>query len=120
MAHNSPRIGFMGTPDFALKILQALLEASYSVVAVYTQPPRPVGRGYKVIPSPVQKFAEEHNLPVFCPETLKTEEARKEWQALNLDVAIVTCMPLSYPAGGEQPPFNGLSLKGIRKRALPL
>lgn len=97
MAHNSPRIGFMGTPDFALKILQALLEASYSVVAVYTQPPRPVGRGYKVIPSPVQKFAEEHNLPVFCPATLKTEEAKKEWQALNLDVAIVAAYGLLLP-----------------------
>jgi methionyl-tRNA formyltransferase len=107
MAHNSPRIGFMGTPDFALKILQALLEASYSVVAVYTQPPRPVGRGYKVIPSPVQKFAEEHNLPVFCPETLKTEEAQKEWQALNLDVAIVAAYGLLLPKKVLEAPKRG-------------
>ncbi|MBX9787003.1 MAG: methionyl-tRNA formyltransferase [Alphaproteobacteria bacterium] len=108
MARNHPpRIGFMGTPDFALKILQALFEASYSIVGVYTQPPRPVGRGYKVIPSPVQKFAEDHHLPVFCPKTLKTEEAQKEWQALNLDVAIVAAYGLILPKEILEAPKKG-------------
>lgn len=102
-----PRIGFMGTPDFSLKTLQALLEASYSIVGVYTQPPRPVGRGYKVIPSPVQKFAEDLHLPIFCPKTLKTEEAQEEWKALNLDVAIVAAYGLILPKEILEAPKKG-------------
>lgn len=105
--NHPPRIGFMGTPDFALKILQVLFEKSYSIVGVYTQPPRPVGRGYKVIPSPVQKFAEDHHLPVFCPKTLKTREAQEEWQALNLDVAIVAAYGLILPKEILEAPKKG-------------
>jgi methionyl-tRNA formyltransferase len=91
------RIAFMGTPDFAAHILQALLEAPYDIVAVYTQPPRPVGRGYKVTPSPVQKIAEAHKIPVFTPTSLKTEEAQTAWQSLNLDIAVVAAYGLILP-----------------------
>src|SRR3990167_1632183 len=94
---SSPRIAFMGTPQFAVEILSSLLSADYSIVAVYTQPPRPVGRGYKVIPSPVQKFAENHHLPLYFPETLKTEIAQKEWESLAIDVAIVAAYGLILP-----------------------
>lgn len=97
MAPHSPRIAFMGTPDFAVHALKALLKASYNIVAVYTQPPRPVGRGYKVTSSPVQILAESSNLPVFTPESLKTEEAQNTWKSLNLDVAIVAAYGLILP-----------------------
>ena len=91
------RIAFMGTPEFAAHILQSLLKNSYEVVAVYTQPPRPVGRGYKVTPSPVQKIAQAHKIPVFTPSSLKTEEAQTQWQSLNLDIAIVAAYGLILP-----------------------
>ena len=107
MGSSSPRIGFMGTPEFAVEILNSLLKAHYSIVAVYTQPPRPLGRGYKVIPSPVQRCAEEHHLPIFFPETLNTEKAQKQWQDLNLDVAIVAAYGLILPKAILDAPHKG-------------
>lgn len=91
------RIAFMGTPEFAAHILQALLQIPYDVVAVYTQPPRPVGRGYKVTPSPVQNVAEAHKIPVFTPSSLKTEEAQTAWKSLDLDIAVVAAYGLILP-----------------------
>ena len=91
------RIGFMGTPPFAAHILKILLEAEMPIVVVYTQPPRPMGRGYKVTPSPVQTLAEAWNLPVFSPESLKTSEAQEQWRNLQLDVAIVAAYGLLLP-----------------------
>jgi len=92
-----PRLAFMGTPDIAAHILKALIQASYPLIAVYTQPPRPVGRGYKVTPSPVQKLAMSHKLPVFTPTSLKTEEAQDQWRSLDLDIAIVAAYGLILP-----------------------
>jgi methionyl-tRNA formyltransferase len=97
MISQTTRIAFMGTPDFSVHILKSLLDASYQVIAVYTQPPRPVGRGYKVTPSPVHKFATERHIPVFTPESLKTEDAQTQWKALDLDVAIVVAYGLLLP-----------------------
>lgn len=97
MNEQKTRIAFMGTPEFAAHILQSLLESPYEVVAVYTQPPRPVGRGYKVSPSPVQKLAEAHKIPVFTPVSLKTEEAQASWKSLNLDIAVVAAYGLILP-----------------------
>jgi methionyl-tRNA formyltransferase len=91
------RIAFMGTPHFAVQALKDLLETHYTVVAVYTQPPRPVGRGYKVSPTPVHELAEIHNIPVFTPLSLKTEEAQTQWESLDLDVAIVAAYGLILP-----------------------
>lgn len=91
------RLAFMGTPDFAVHMLKALLTTQYKVVAVYTQPPRPSGRGYKTVPSPVQKLATLHKIPVFTPESLKTEETQTQWKALNIDVAIVAAYGLILP-----------------------
>lgn len=97
MSPQKIRVGFMGTPDFAVQILASLLNAQYDVVAVYTQPPRPMGRGYKVSQSPVHKLAEIRNIPVFTPHSLKTEEAQAQWQSLNLDVAVVAAYGLILP-----------------------
>jgi len=105
------RMAFMGTPSFAVDILKALLAAHYQVVAVYTQPPRPVGRGYKVTPSPVHDLATTHKIPVITPETLKTEDVQRQWKALNLDVAIVAAYGLILPkAILEAPQFGCINV----------
>ncbi|WP_273759767.1 methionyl-tRNA formyltransferase [Bartonella sp. ML70XJBT.G] len=92
------RLSFMGTPHFAVPILQALLEAGHDVVAVYSQPPRPAGRrGLKLIPSPVQIAAEEKSIPVFTPQTLKTTEQQAQFAELAVDVAVVVAYGLLLP-----------------------
>ena len=68
------RITFMGTPDFAVPALGALLDAGHEVIAVYTQPPRAAGRGLSLKKSPVHLFAESKGLPVMTPPSLRSEE----------------------------------------------
>jgi methionyl-tRNA formyltransferase len=91
------RVIFMGTPEFALPTLRALHASDHEVVAVYTQPPRPAGRGQKDTPSPVHAYALEQGLPVFTPITLKTAEAQAEFQAFGADVAVVVAYGLLLP-----------------------
>jgi methionyl-tRNA formyltransferase len=91
------RIAFMGTPPFAAHILKVLLDAKMPIVAVYTQPPRPTGRGHRVTPSSVQTLAEAWGLPVFSPESLKTQDAQEQWRGLELDLAIVAAYGLLLP-----------------------
>ena len=79
------RIIFMGTPDFAVPTLAALHDAGHTIAAVYTQPPRPAGRGKQLQPSPVQKEAEIRGIPVRCPLTLKDLEAQADFAALEAD-----------------------------------
>jgi methionyl-tRNA formyltransferase len=108
MSPHIPRIAFMGTPDFSVHILKALLKAPpYHVVAVYTQPPRPVGRGYKVTPSPVQMLASLHNISLFTPASLKTEEVQEQWKALDLAVGIVAAYGLILPKAILETPSWG-------------
>lgn len=90
-------IVFMGTPNFALPTLAALSKSEHKIVAVYTQPPRPAGRGQKETPSPVHKFASEHNIPVYTPITLKTAEAQAEFAAHKADIAVVVAYGLLLP-----------------------
>ena len=92
------RIAFMGTPDFAVPTLDALLEAGHEVVAVYTQPPRPGGRrGKEPTPSPVQKRAEAAGLEVRSPVSLRNPEAQAAFAALDLDAAVVAAYGLILP-----------------------
>ena len=91
------RIAFMGTPDFSVPTLAMLVESRYQVVAVYSQPPRPAGRGQAVHPSPVHRFAEAHGMPVFTPKSLKPAEAQAEFAALELDLAVVVAYGLLLP-----------------------
>jgi len=85
---NKLRIVFMGTPDFAVSSLEACLK-EHEVVAVFTQPDRPKGRGKKLAPPPVKVKAEEHNIPVYQPLKLKTEENVVLLKELNPDLIVV-------------------------------
>ena len=91
------RIAFMGTPDFAVPTLVALLEAGHEVVAVYSQPPRPAGRGKAPRPSPVQQAAEARGIEVRTPLTLRDAEAQQAFAALGLDAAVVAAYGLILP-----------------------
>lgn len=113
MSENSLRIGFMGTPDFALVALKKIVEAGHNVVCVYSQPPRPKGRGHQVQPSPVHAYAEEKGIPVFTPQSLKSDEAKAEFAAHNLDVAIVAAYGLILPeAVLNAPKYGCLNIHG--------
>ncbi len=87
----------MGTPAFAVPTLAALHEAGHEIVAVYSQPPRPAGRGQKETPSPIHQYAAEHQIPVFTPISLKTAEAQAEFAAHKADAAIVVAYGLLLP-----------------------
>ncbi|MFN4090367.1 MAG: methionyl-tRNA formyltransferase [Alphaproteobacteria bacterium] len=91
------RLVFMGTPDFAVPALTALLDAGHEVAAVYSQPPRPAGRGQAERPSPVQRFAAARNLAVRTPRTLRDAAARAEFAAFAADAAIVVAYGLILP-----------------------
>ncbi|WP_392566397.1 methionyl-tRNA formyltransferase [Utexia brackfieldae] len=91
------RIIFAGTPDFAAKHLQALIASEYDIVAVFTQPDRPAGRGNKLTASPVKIVAEQYRLPVFQPSTLKTPENQQLIAALDADIMIVVAYGLILP-----------------------
>ena len=91
------RIVFAGTPEFAAQHLHALLDAGKDIVAVYTQPDRPAGRGQKLMPSPVKKLALEHSIPVYQPQTLRDSAAQAELQALQADLMVVVAYGLILP-----------------------
>ena len=104
------RIIFMGTPDFAVPTLRAILDAGHDVVAVYTQPPRAAGRGMALRKSPVHDYAEQAGLTVLTPERLKSSEEQQRFSALNADAAIVVAYGLILPppilAGTRHGAFN--------------
>ncbi|MCF7200668.1 methionyl-tRNA formyltransferase [Pseudomonas oligotrophica] len=91
------RIVFAGTPEFAAQHLQALLQAGREVVAVYTQPDRPAGRGQKLAPSPVKQLALQHDIPVLQPPTLREPAAQAELAALQPDLMVVVAYGLILP-----------------------
>lgn len=91
------RIIFMGTPEFAVPILQALVDAGHDVVASYSQPPRRAGRGKALTPSPVHKLAESLGIAVRVPESLRDPAVQAEFAALNADVAVVAAYGLLLP-----------------------
>ena len=101
------RLAFMGTPEFAVPTLDALVAAGHEVVAVYTQPPRPAGRGKKLLPSQVQERAEELGLRVRSPISLRNAEAQAEFAALNLDAAVVAAYGLILPQTILDAPKHG-------------
>ncbi|MBJ6134603.1 methionyl-tRNA formyltransferase [Ochrobactrum sp. Q0168] len=92
------RIVFMGTPDFSVPILTAIIGQGYEVVAVYSQPPRPAGRrGLELTKSPVHEKAEQFGIPVFTPKSLKGAEEQEVFASLEADVAIVVAYGLLLP-----------------------
>jgi methionyl-tRNA formyltransferase len=91
------RLIFAGTPDFAATALKALLATHHTLVGVYSQPDRPAGRGRKLTPSPVKQVALEAGIPVYQPESLKTQEAQQELASLQADIMIVAAYGLILP-----------------------
>ena len=94
---SSLRIVFAGTPEFAACHLQALLDSEHNVVAVYTQPDRPAGRGQKLTPSPVKQLALKHDIPVLQPVNLRNPEAQQELASFNADLMVVVAYGLILP-----------------------
>lgn len=91
------RVIFMGSPDFSVPVLEALVSAGHEIACVYCQPPRPAGRGKKTRPTPVQSRAEEFGLEVRHPQSLKPSEIQADYKALNADVAVVVAYGLILP-----------------------
>lgn len=91
------RIIFAGTPDFAARHLQALLDSEHQVIAVYTQPDRPAGRGQQLQASPVKQLAVAHDIPVFQPKSLKKAPAQQQLSALDADLMVVVAYGLILP-----------------------
>jgi methionyl-tRNA formyltransferase len=104
---HTPRIVFAGTPEFARASLAALTEAGHSIVAVYTQPDRPAGRGRQLTASPVKRFAEDHGILVLQPETLRDDSVVAELEALRPDVMIVAAYGLLLPQNVLDVPTYG-------------
>jgi methionyl-tRNA formyltransferase len=103
----SLRIIFMGTPQYAVPALQAICRAGHDVVAVYSQPPRPSGRGHNIVKSAVHQAAESLGIPVFTPTSLRSEDIQKEFAGLNADVAVVVVYGLMLPKAILDAPKNG-------------
>ena len=101
------RIVFMGTPEFSVPALEALVEAGHDIAAVYCQPPRPAGRGKKDRPSPVQARAEALGLPVRHPVSLKDPAEQHGFAALEADVAVVVAYGLILPQAVLDAPRRG-------------
>lgn len=107
------RVAFMGTPDFSVPALSEIVGAGHDVVAVYSQPPRPAGRGMAPQKSPVHRFAEEAGLKVFTPKSLRRAAAIAEFAALKTDVAVVVAYGLILPkAILDLPRLGCLNLHG--------
>ncbi len=107
------RLAFMGTPDFAVPSLAELIASGHEIVAVYSQPPRPKGRGQKLTPSPVHAFAEAMGLPVFTPESMKSPEAIDVFKSLDLDAACVVAYgQILKPEVLEAPRLGCFNLHG--------
>jgi len=92
------RLAFMGTPDFAVPILKALAEAKHEIVAAYSQPPRPAGRGHRPQPSPIARIAADHGIEVRTPLRLDAVEV-EHFRTLQLDAAVVAAYGLILPRG---------------------
>lgn len=107
------KIIFAGTPEFAADHLQALIESPHNVVAVYTQPDKPAGRGKHLTQSAVKQLALKHNLPVFQPKSLRYAEAQAELKAFEADVMVVVAYGLLLPqAVLDIPRFGCLNVHG--------
>ncbi len=116
---NTPRLKviFMGTPRFAEWALGALIEGPHDVIAVYSQPPKPQGRGMKLTKSPVHQLADKFDIPVFTPKSLRKAEAQEEFKNLNADIAVVAAYGLILPKAVLDSPRMGCV--NIHASALP-
>lgn len=104
------RIVYMGTPDFAVEPLRALVEGGYCVAGVITMPDKPAGRGHKIQYSPVKQYALEHNLPLLQPEKLKDEHFLSQLRAWNADLQIVVAFRMLPEAVWNMPRLGTFNL----------
>ncbi|MDP4213269.1 MAG: methionyl-tRNA formyltransferase [Bacteroidota bacterium] len=110
--NHPPRIIFMGTPDFALATLEALLQHGYSVVAVVTAPDKPAGRGLKLSESAVKQFAVAKGIPVLQPAKLKDPEFIAQLKSFKADVQIVVAFRMLPELVWSMPPLGTINLHG--------
>ena len=101
------RIVFMGSPDYSVPVLDALIDAGHDIACVYCQPPRPAGRGKKDRQTPVHARAAALNLPVRHPTSLKSSQAQAEFEALRADIAVVVAYGLILPQPILDAPTHG-------------
>lgn len=109
---SSLRIVFMGTPEFAVASLDALVKAGYNIVGVVTAPDKPAGRGMKMNESAVKKYAVEHNLPVLQPEKLKNPLFIEELRSLKADLQIVVAFRMLPEVVWNMPPMGTVNVHG--------
>ncbi|NLX65744.1 MAG: methionyl-tRNA formyltransferase, partial [Bacteroidales bacterium] len=110
MDKDSLRILFMGTPEFAVESLRALVENGYNVVGVVTMPDKPAGRGYKLRPSPVKQYARQQGIPLLQPDRLKDEAFLNELRILNADLQIVVAFRMLPEVVWKMPPRGTFNL----------
>ena len=101
------KLVFMGTPEFSVSVLEALIEAGHELVCVYAQPPRPAGRGMALRPTPVHAFAEKQGIEVRTPESLKSVVEQNRFIALQADAAVVVAYGLLLPKAVLDAPKHG-------------
>lgn len=101
------RLAFLGTPDFAVEALAAIVAAGHEAACVYSQPPAPRGRGHGLKPSPVQAFADAHGIPVRTPASMREPAEIEAFAALNLDLAVVVAFGQILPQGLLEAPRLG-------------
>ena len=106
------RIVFMGTPDFAVASLKALVESGYSMVGVITAPDKPAGRGNQLTQSAVKKYAIENNLRILQPEKLKNPEFITELESLKADLQVVVAFRMLPEVVWNMPPMGTFNLHG--------
>ena len=111
-ASSSPRIIFMGTPEFAVSSLDAILRAGYNIVAVITAPDKPAGRGMQLTESAVKKYAREKDLPILQPEKLKARAFLDQLRALSADLQIVVAFRMLPEIVWNMPPMGTINLHG--------
>ncbi|WP_298707664.1 methionyl-tRNA formyltransferase, partial [Chitinophaga sp.] len=106
------RIIFMGTPDFAVASLDALVKNGYNVVAVITAPDKPAGRGLQLQQSAVKQYAVQHNIPVLQPEKLKNPDFLEELRGYQADLQVVVAFRMLPEIVWNMPPKGTINLHG--------
>ncbi len=112
MSNMALRIVFMGTPEFAVASLDALVKAGYNIAGVITAPDKPAGRGMKINESAVKKYALEHNLRILQPEKLKNPEFLEELKSLHADIQVVVAFRMLPEVVWNMPPKGTINLHG--------
>lgn len=109
---DSPRIIFMGTPEFAVASLNALMKAGFNIIAVITAPDKPAGRGMQLTETAVKKYAVAHGLKILTPEKLKAPSFLNELQSLNADLQVVVAFRMLPELVWNMPPMGTINLHG--------